>query len=161
MVLATGELFWTDHQLAVGLDFAPVVAELARALEISLEEMLFAPSRTWARARGLGPVQDKPELGTMRVLLEKAARINAGALPDRTPGTLGLNGFLVAGGVANYCYDDLIQDLHYANGPRRRAAHKEVLTGVEAREFRERVLGVGSATSILARLAERLGPLLP
>jgi hypothetical protein len=158
-VLTTGEVFWADHQLAVGLDFAPVVAELARSMEIVLEDHLFAPSRAWGRSRGLEPVKDRLELGTMRVLLEEAEKVGQGRPPGKTQGVVGLDRFLHEHGLTTYAYNDLIGDLLYVNGPRRRAAHKEVLTGIEAREFREQMLGVGSATSILARLLESLAPL--
>src|SRR5690606_30825074 len=46
-LLATGEVFWAQHHLAFGMDFAPVVVELSRALEVVINRMLFEPFRRW------------------------------------------------------------------------------------------------------------------
>lgn len=42
------------------------------------------------------------------------------------------------------------------NSLRRRAAHKDIVTGLEAGLLRERMLGVGTASPIVARLVTNL-----
>jgi len=64
--------------------------------------------------------------------------------------------FLTGRGHEDYVYRDVYTDLVFATKLRNDASHKEVLTATQAREFRERLLGVGSAVAILARLVDSL-----
>jgi hypothetical protein len=48
--LATAEVFWRDHRLVVGMDFGPVVIELAKAVESLVDRLLVQPFKEWTTA---------------------------------------------------------------------------------------------------------------
>lgn len=156
-LLATSEVFWAQHHLGFGMDFAPVVVELSRAMEIIISRMLFEPFRRWADARGLPSGASSLTLGQMRAMVERAKAVATGS--SRSAEAAALHDFLSTHGVTAYAYGEFLDEVHFVNLLRRRAAHKAIVTGSEAGELRNRMLGVGSANPILAKLLMNLAPL--
>ena len=72
-LLGTAEVFWAQHQLAFGMDFAPVVVELSKAMEVLLGRRLFEPFNRWARDRSLQVIKPTLTLGQMRAMIESAS----------------------------------------------------------------------------------------
>lgn len=156
-LLATGEVFWAQHQLALGMDFAPVVVELTKALEVLLVRRLIEPYNRWAEERGSPTIKTTLTMGEMRALIESA--YNASTRPARRLEVQAFHSFLYEHSVAEYVYRDLLGEVDFVNRLRRRAAHKDLVTGTEAGHLRDAMLGVGTASPILARLAVNLGHL--
>lgn len=152
LLIATAEVFWAEHRLATGLDFAPVVVELGRAVETILHKGLFLPFAAWAEKQNLDSSPPTQSLGRMKAIIESAS----GAGTRRTGEAAALRTFLETHDLLEYAQSQLLDDLNYVNRLRRRAAHQDVMTGVEAGEMRERVLGVGRERPILAALIESL-----
>ena len=61
--------------------------------------------------------------------------------------------------VAEYVYGELLNEVEFVNRLRRKAAHKDLVTGTEAGHLRGSMLGVGTAIPILARLVVNLSHL--
>ena len=156
-LLATGEVFWAQHQLAFGMDFAPVVVELTKAMEVLLVRRLIGPFNRWTEERGYPSIKTTVTLGEVRALIESAS--NATTQPPRRREVLGFHSFLDEYAVAEYVYDELLNEVEFVNRLRRKAAHKDLVTGTEASHLRDSMLGVGTASPILARLVVNLSHL--
>ena len=91
-LLATGEVFWAQHQLAFGMDFAPVVVELTKAMEVLLVRRLIGPFNRWGEERGYPSIKTTVTLGEVRALIESAS--NATPRPPRRREVLGFHSFL-------------------------------------------------------------------
>ena len=156
-LLATGEVFWAQHQLALGMDFAPVVVELSKAMEVLIVRRLVDPYNRWAGERGFPSIKRTVTLGEVRALIESAK--NVIARPPRRTEIQAFHSYLEEHSVTEYVFGDLLNEVEFVNRLRRRAAHKDLVTGTEAGHLRDAMLGVGTASPILARLAVNLGHL--
>ena len=156
-LLATGEVFWAQHQLAFGMDFAPVVVELTKTMEVLLVRRLIVPFNRWAEEQGYPSIKTTVTLGEVRALIESAS--NATTRPPRRREVLGFHSFLDEYAVAEYVYGELLNEVEFVNRLRRKAAHKDLVTGTEAGHLRDSMLGVGTASPILARLVVNLSHL--
>ena len=156
-LLATGEVFWEQHQLAFGMDFAPVVVELTKTMEVLLVRRLIVPFNRWAEEQGYPSIKTTVTLGEVRALIESAS--NATTQPPRRREVLGFHSFLDEYGATEYVYGELLNEVDFVNRLRRKAAHKDLVTGTEASHLRDSMLGVGTASPILARLVVNLSHL--
>jgi hypothetical protein len=156
-MLATGEVFWSQHSLAFGMDFAPVVVEFSRALEVILSRLLFDQFRRWASERSRPSSSGTLTLGQMRAAIEAASGITKGL--RRAPEAQSLHEYFCVRAIDTYVYDELAEGIAIVNRLRRRAAHTDMITSNEAKLLRDRLLGVGTSEAILARLVETLTPL--
>ena len=156
-LLGTAEVFWAQHQLAFGMDFAPVVIELSKAMEVLLGRRLFEPFNRWARDRSLQVIKPTLTLGQMRAMIESAS--TASFQRQRRHEAVVLDAFLVECNVTDYVYGNLLEEVGFVNRLRRGAAHKDIVTGIEAGHLRERMLGVGTASPVFARLVASLSHL--
>jgi len=153
--LATGEVFWRDHRNAIGMDFGPVVIELAKAVESVLRRLLVEPCQTWATtaAKRSGKLDT---LGDLRAELQRASEVHQGTEnPGR--GARVLDEYLGVRNLRDTAYQLVLPFVNELNGSRRAAAHPHAITSVHAEWFRSGVLGVGGATPGLARLLGQLG----
>ena len=156
-LLATGEVFWAQHQLAFGMDFTPVVVELTKTMEVLLVRRLIVPFNQWAEEQGYPSIKTTVTLGEVRALIESAS--NATTRPPRRREVLGFHSFLDEYAVGEYVYGELLNEVEFVNRLRRKAAHKDLVTGTEAGHLRDSMLGVGTASPILARLVVNLSHL--
>ncbi len=154
-LLATAEVFWSEHQQALGMDFAPVVVELSRAMEILLSRLLIGSFNRWANAHNLTIVNPNLTLGQTRVLIE-LAKATAGGQKSKKAEITALADFISRHNLAEYMYGSLLGEIDIVNKQRRRAAHKEFVTSAEAGKLREQLLGVGTSNPILARMVTNI-----
>jgi len=156
-VLCTGEVFWSRHHFSIAMDFAPAAIEWCRAFEMAVDGMLFGPYRHWAAQEGRPAIPAGLMLGPMIDRLQAARRVRGlGTTHTSSPVALALHEFLIVAGVASYAYDTLIDDLAFIRPYRNKSAHKDMVSCNDARVVRERVLGIGEAPSILARVVATL-----
>lgn len=146
--IATAEVFWGEHRFALGIDFAPVVVELARAMESLLSKWLFERV-TVTPASG---TKDRLMLGQMRAQLEM---VRQGVT---NPPVAALRAELDRMSATVYAVDELEPELGFVNVLRRQAAHKDTISGTEAGQLRNRLLGVGASPAVLVGLIERFAP---
>jgi len=132
------------------------IVELGRAYEILVARWLMEPCALWAAQRGLPAPGGLNMLGQVRSALALARDIHAGVSANSGP-SRSLADYVVARNFESYCLGDLVEHLGFVNDLRRKAAHKDMITGLDATQFRERFLGIGSGTPILARLVDTLG----
>jgi hypothetical protein len=152
--LATAEVFWHDHRKAIGMDFGPVVIELAKAVESVLGRLLVDPFQTWAAESGKRSGK-LDTLGDLRAELQRALEVYEGTEnPGR--GARVLDDYLGTVGLRDAAYEFVLPVVNELNGPRRAAAHPYSITSSVADAFRASVLGVGGSAPVLARLVERL-----
>jgi hypothetical protein len=152
--LATAEVFWRDHRKAIGMDFAPVVIELAKSVESVLARLFIKPFQDWTTATGKRSGK-LDTLGDLRAELQRAVEVHEGTeKPGR--GARVLDEYLGLQGLRGVAYELVLPVASELNGPRRAAAHPYVITSRAAEAFRAGVLGVGGATPVLARLVAAL-----
>ncbi len=145
--LATAEVFWRDHRDAIGMDFGPVVIELAKAFESVIDRLVFGPFKTWAAESGR-KAGKLDTMGDMRAELDRAKEIPAGGTHGK--GAKVLDEYLAEHELQAAAYGPLLEALTALNGPRRAAAHPHAIKGVDAETFRSRMLGVGDEQPVLA-----------
>ena len=145
--LATAEVFWRDHREAIGMDFGPVVIELAKAFESVIDRLVFGPFKKWATESGR-KAGKLDTMGDMRAELDRAREIAAGGTHGK--GAKVLDEYLAKHGLQAAAYGPLLEALTALNGPRRAAAHPYSINGIDAESFRSRMLGVGREQPVLA-----------
>jgi hypothetical protein len=147
--LATAEVFWRDHRDAIGMDFGPVVIELAKAFESVVDRLVFGPFKTWAAESGR-KAGKLDTMGDMRAELDRAREIAAGGTHGK--GAKVLDEYFAARALQAAAYGPLLDALTTLNGPRRAAAHPYAIKGKDAESFRAKMLGVGDEQPVLASL---------
>jgi hypothetical protein len=145
--LATAEVFWRDHRDGIGMDFGPVVIELAKAFESVVDRLVFGPFKAWAAESGR-KAGKLDTMGDMRAELDRAKEIAGGGTHGK--GAKVLDDYLARHGLQAAAYGPLLEALMTLNGPRRAAAHPYAIKGVDAEAFRSRMLGVGQGQPVLA-----------
>ena len=156
--LATAEVFWRDHRLAVGMDFGPVVIELAKAVESLVDRLLVQPFKEWTATNGRQHSK-LDTLGDMRAELQRALEVQSGQ--KHGAGSRALNEYLHVKGIESFAYRELLPALNRINGPRRAAAHPYSVTGATAQDVRNYVLGIGSEIPLIAKILQEILALDP
>lgn len=151
--LATAEIFWQDHAGTVGMDFGPVVIEIAKAFESLASRKLIEPFRRWAdtNSRDIGQVAT---IGDIRAELERVTQMLPGV--TRPKGARSLCDYLDVSGRRAAAIDSLLPVLTRLNPLRRDAAHPHRVTSRVAAQCRAWTLGIGSEPCALSLLASTL-----
>jgi hypothetical protein len=155
--VVTGEVFWREHRGASGMEFGPVVIELAKALESVLFRLLVEPLRDWMMTEGTTAANPLATLGDLRAELQRAREVHENG--DRHgPLADALDKFLGERDMRRFAYQELEPRLKGTNDVRRQAAHPHEISGVAAGAFRAAMLGVGPEASFLAAAIDRCWP---
>ena len=151
--LATAEIFWEDHAGTVGMDFGPVIIEIAKTFESLAGRRLIEPFRAWADANGR-EVGQVATIGDVRAELERVSRLQRES--SRPRGARSLADYLETSGQRQVAIDVLLPVLSRLNVVRREAAHPHSVTNRVAAECRSWTLGIGAEACALSLLASTL-----
>jgi hypothetical protein len=151
--LATAEIFWQDHAGAVGMDFGPVVIEIAKAFQSLAVRTVIDPLRAWAGANGrqVGQVQT---MGDIRAELQRVAELQAGSTRPRDARALADN--LDETAQRDAALGHALTVLGRIYPLRRDAAHPHRITNRAAADFRSWTLGLGSEACAISVLIDQL-----
>src|SRR5437870_3159383 len=95
------------------MDFAPVVVELCRALELVLTRILFEPFSLLVAQQGQKLILSTLTLGQMRALVQDASEAGAGGRRNLT--ATALRNLFERSALAQYAFGEFLHDLGAVN----------------------------------------------